>query len=153
MTMTAKKGAREIVKDFEDWSAMPYKDIAGIWTIGWGHKILPGEDFSNGITREQGENLLSQDMQFAENAVNYYISAPVTQNMYDALVSFVFNVGAQAFVNSTLLKKINAGDYSGASQEFARWKYITIDGQKVVSNGLVNRRAKESSLFQEGMTA
>lgn len=150
-TMTAKKGARDIIKELEGWSETVYKDSAGIPTIGWGHKILPGEDFTYGITKAEGEILLSKDIQFAENAVNYYVVVPLKQSMYDALVSFVFNVGAQAFINSTLLKKLNVGDYEGAAAEFARWKYVTINGEKVVSSGLVNRRAKESALFSQGL--
>lgn len=146
MKLTTKKSGRDLIKEHEGYSDVTYNDTAGKPTIGWGHKILPNESFTQ-ITKAFAEKLLDQDIKYAENAVRYYVTAPLTQNQYDALVSFVYNVGVPAFINSTLLKKLNAGDYNGTANEFKRWKYVTVNGEKIVDQGLVNRRAKETTVF------
>jgi lysozyme len=75
------------------------------------------------------------------------VTVDVSQGQFDALVSFVYNVGAGAFENSTLLEKLNAGDYRGAFDEFERWNKVTVNGEKIVSSGLVKRRRREQELF------
>lgn len=149
MTKSMGESGRDLIKRLEGYSSFIYLDSARNPTIGYGHKLLPGESekFKNGITKQHAENLLTQDMQFAINAVNYYVTRPLSQTQFDALVSFVYNVGAQAFANSTLLKRINAGDFSDVGNQLKRWKYITVNGEKVISPGLVNRREKETELF------
>lgn len=124
----------------------PYRDQAGHWTIGYGHKLKEGEWYER-ITPEKAEQLLIADLAVAERAVNDYVTVPITQSQHDALVSFVYNVGVSAFRNSTLLQKLNAGDYAGAANEFPKWKYVTQDGQKVISEGLLSRRYRERDLF------
>lgn len=130
------------IKRHEGLRLYPYKDEAGHWTIGYGHKLLPGEWYDK-INEQQAEDLLRQDLAIAESAVNDLVKVPLSQNQYDALVSFVYNVGVNAFRESTLLRKLNAGDYTGAAAEFPRWKYA---GGKV-SSILVRRRAREQDLF------
>lgn len=130
------------IKRHEDLRLKPYKDVAGYWTIGYGHKLLPGEWYDE-ISEAKAEELLRQDLQTAEDAVVRYVNVGMTQGQYDALVSFVYNVGVDAFRESTLLRKLNAGDYEGAAYEFPRWKYA---GGEVVA-GLVNRRNAEQDLF------
>ena len=111
------------------------------WTIGYGHTgpdVHPGET----ITREQAASLLRSDLSGAEAEVRRDVKVPVSQDQYDALVSFQFNTGALG--SSTLLKKLNAGDYAGAQAEFGRWVH---GGAGQVLPGLVTRRAQEARLF------
>lgn len=139
-------GLRKI-KEFEGLKLTPYKDTAGKLTIGWGHLIkLPAEAEllrKEGITPEKAEKLLNDDLREAESAVNRLVKAPITGNQYDALVSFVYNIGQGAFSESTMLKHLNNGDYQSAANEFPRWRYA--GGEE--SAGLVKRRAVEQQLF------
>lgn len=136
----------EFIARKEGFRSDVYLDEAGYPTIGYGHKIEAGESFTK-ITEEEGAELLKKDLQIAVSSVRRRVDRPLTQGQFDSLVSFVFNVGDGAFMGSTLLKKLNSRDFDGAAKEFARWKYITKGGQKIVSNGLVNRRKEEQQLF------
>lgn len=138
----------KIIKEAEGLRLEPYQDVAGYWTIAYGHKILKGEPYYpygniKRITTAQAFMILTRDVQKAEHAVNNYVKVPLTQNQFDALVSFVFNLGAGAFKKSTLLKKLNAGDYVGAAEQLPRWRFA---GGKEFA-GLLNRRNKEKALF------
>jgi lysozyme len=130
-----------IIKHCEGKSLVAYKCPADVWSIGYGHTrgVVPGDK----ITEKEAEAFLREDIADAEDAVNTYVTAPISQTMFDALVSFVFNVGAGNFKESTLLKKLNAKDYTGAANEFHRWTYA--GGKKLT--GLVKRRKYESLLF------
>lgn len=135
----------------------PYLDPVGIWTIGWGHAIawqgqwLRGESnraqaqalYPGGITLDQATSLLHADLINAGRDVSLVVTAPVNDNQFGALVSFTFNLGIGNLRSSTLLKKLNAGDYAGAAAEFPRWNKA--NGQ--VLPGLVKRRAAEQQLF------
>jgi lysozyme len=136
------------IKTHEAFAAVPYKDQAGIWTIGYGHKIIAGEQFVS-LTEGAASALLAQDVSYAEDAVNASVRIGLTQGQFDALVSFVFNVGTGAFRRSTMLRKLNAGDPSVVN-EFTRWVYVTKGGQKVQSAGLMNRRQAELAMFNGG---
>lgn len=131
----------EIIKDFEGLRLEAYKCPADVWTIGYGHtnKVKQGDV----ITAGEADVLLALDVQEAERAVNAYVDVDINQNQFDALVSFVYNLGAGNFKLSTLLRKLNEGDYLGAANEFERWNKA---GGKVL-NGLVRRRKAESNLF------
>lgn len=135
-----KKGL-DLVKRFEGCFLKAYKCPANVWTIGYGHTktVKPGQL----ITHEEAEELLKKDMKEFENHVNKLVKVELTQNQFDALVSFTFNVGAGALKRSTLLKKLNRGDYDGAANEFRRWNR----GGGRVLRGLVRRRAAEKDLF------
>lgn len=129
-----------------------YKDQAGLLTIGYGHLVdgQPMENYTGypvAISEAAAQHLLRKDLTVAENAVNSLVTVPLTQAQFDALVSFVFNVGIGAFKNSTLLRELNQGDYTEASKQFLRWNKVTINGSKVVSAGLAKRREDESNLF------
>jgi lysozyme len=117
MNMSPKGSAILSVREGERLKA--YVDTVGVLTIGVGHT---GPDVKPGmtITREQSQALLKKDLEWAEAAVNK-VRVPLNQNQFDALVSFVFNIGATAFAKSTLLKLLNAGDYSGAAAQFMVW--------------------------------
>lgn len=105
----------------------------GPWTVG------------ERITETEAVALLSRDLSDAEAAVNRLVKVPLTQSQFDALVSFVFNVGAGAFERSTLLRVLNSGDYAGAAAQFGRWIYN--DGK--VMQGLSARRAAERAMFEQ----
>ena len=112
-----------------------------VWTIGYGHTHTAKQ--GQKITEAQAEALLRKDITWAEEAVNKSVVVPLTQNQFDALVSFVFNVGAGAFGSSTLLRLLNSKDYEGAANQFLRW-----NKQKgVVLKGLTKRREEERKLF------
>lgn len=131
------------IKGWERFKANVYNDAGGKATIGYGHLILPYERFDS-ITESEAVRLLVKDLSSAESTVNKAVKVPLTQNQYDALVSFVFNVGGGAFRRSTLLKKINAGQLSAVKTEFLKWVRA---GGKII-NGLVNRRIADAKLFE-----
>lgn len=133
----------EALKQREGFSPVVYTDSAGYKTIGYGHKLGLGESYSSGISDVEATMLLRSDVSRAEDAVNSLVSVPLTQNQFDALVSFTFNVGAGALRKSSLLSVLNSGNYQAAAQQFGRWKYA---GGKAVA-GLANRRASESAQF------
>lgn len=133
------------LKTFEGLRLQPYQDVAGKWTIGYGHLIKAGEYFDT-ITEAQAAQLLNDDANTAEDAVNSLVKVPLTQSQFDALVSFVYNVGVGAFRRSTLLRLLNAGDYAGAAAQLPLWRNA---GGRVVQ-GLVNRRAAEVAMFAGG---
>lgn len=135
------------IKGWEGFKANVYLDVAGLPTIGYGHLIKPHESFTT-ITEAQASALLAKDITSAESAVNKYVKVKLTQNQFDALVSFAFNVGNGAFANSTMLKRINEGKYIEAGYEFGRWVFITVGGKKTVSAGLVNRRTADYNLYR-----
>lgn len=144
--------AEVFISKREGFSATPYKDQAGYWTIGYGHKIKPGESFPNPITPAQGLQLLHQDMAEAEAAVNQYVTVPLNENQHAALVSFAYNVGTEAFANSTLVRLLNDRNYTGAAQQFPLWDHIHADGHLVVDPGLLSRRNAEAALFNTPST-
>lgn len=129
-----------------------YQDQAGLWTIGKGHLIKPGERFYpygtvKTITKAESDALFEADTASARNAVANLVMVPLSENQRAALVSLVFNIGNGAFAGSTLLKLLNARDYLGAAGQFPVWNKVTINGAKTVSAGLTARRDREKSLF------
>lgn len=143
MNMTYSKSGLDITKQFEGCSLSAYQDIAGIWTIGYGHvaDVTQGQT----ITQDEADALLIQDMQKAVDCVNNSVIAELTQPEFDALVDFVFNVGCNGFRNSTMLRMLNRGDYSEAAGQFRHWEYA---GGKIVA-GLLRRRQAEAQEFGE----
>ena len=130
------------IKSHEGLRTTAYRDPVGVLTIGYGHTgpdVKPGQK----ITEAQAEALLRKDVAWAENAVRKNVKVPLTQGQFDALTSFTFNCGAGALQKSTLLKKLNAGDYAGAQAEFGKW----VHGGGKVLPGLVRRRNEEAQMF------
>lgn len=127
-----------------------YRDGAGKWTIGFG--TTQGVTAGMVITEAQAEAMLQRDIAAACMCVEQAVIVPLTDNQFGALVSLVYNIGRTAFLNSTLLKKLNAGDFEAVPMQFMRWTKITDPetGKKVVSNGLVNRRSAEVGLWSAG---
>jgi lysozyme len=124
-----------------------YLDAAGIYTIGYGHTGSEYAQPGTKITKQKARELLKQDIKEAEDAVNRLVKVGLNQPSFDALVSLVFNIGVGAFARSTLLKKLNSGDYLGAADQFNRWVFA--NGKKL--NGLVKRRAAERAMFLSGV--
>lgn len=143
--MRPSPAAYDLIKEFEGLRLHAYQDSAGVWTIGWGHTgdVKRGQS----ITVHQAEALLALDIGIAAAAVNRHVEAPLSQNMFDALVSFTFNLGEERLAQSTLLKKLNLRDYHAAANEFTKWTKATVKGRKVTLPGLVRRRAADRSLF------
>lgn len=145
-SMKASKRIIDFIAQHEGFRSRIYKDPYGYPTIGYGHLLREGEEelFKNGITREQALELLQQDIREAEKAVNLFVKVPLTQNQFDALVSFTYNVGSGNLKKSTLLRKLNEGDYMGAADEFLRW--VGKQSQKPLP-GLQRRRSEERKIF------
>jgi len=139
--MKASPNAYELIKKYEGLRLQAYRCPAGVLTIGYGHTNGVSEGMS--ITKEEADWLLSQDIAVAEAAINKYNLA-LNQNQFDALVSFVFNVGAGNFSRSTLLCKLKVNPYhSSIGDEFYRWVYA----KGKVLPGLQKRRVDEVRLY------
>lgn len=132
------------IKNSEGFRAKPYVCTGGKLTVGYGHAIKPGEDhLKDGVTREQAEALLLNDVKIAEAAVSRAVKVPLTQNQVDALISFTFNLGANNFFKSTLLQMVNNRQFKNAADQFMRW--IHSGGKE--TPGLVKRRKLEREMF------
>lgn len=140
MTRTSASGLA-LIKRHEGFRPTAYKCPGGVWTIGYGHTRNVSE--GDTTTLAQANDWLAEDIQSAEKAVLRYVTVPLTQNQFDALVSFTFNLGAGALAESTLLRKLNDGGYDVAANEFPRW----VKAKGRVQAGLVARRAEERELF------
>src|SRR5678815_955841 len=151
MTVKLSAKGKALIQAFESCRLTAYRDTGGVWTIGWGHT---GPDVREGsvITQDRADRLFAEDVAEFERDVSELVKVPVTQNQFDALVSFAYNVGsdidddtlAEGLGDSTLLRKLNAGDYAGAAAEFPKWCH---DNGKIVG-GLLRRRNAERKLFE-----
>ena len=130
---------------FEGFRSEPYKDLVGITTWGYGHAIKKNDVVPQSITESEATALLCADLVPCETCIDDKVEVPLTQNQFDALCSFIFNLGTGAFSGSTLLKDLNAGDYASAAMQFTRWNKA---GGKEVA-GLTRRRIAEQQLFTE----
>ena len=129
----------ELIKQSEGFRSEPYKDVGGIWTVGYGHT----QKAMNPISHEEAELLLKKDLKNAEKVIETHVKVPLTQNQFNALVSFIFNVGEGKFRGSTLLKLLNQGMYEEAAGQFTRWVYAG----GAIQKGLIKRREAEKDLF------
>ena len=133
----------DLIKHFEGCELNAYKCPAGVWTIGYGH--IKGVSEGMSITQEQAEQMLLDELKEYENYINELVTVNLSQNQFDALVSWVYNLGPANLQSSTLLKVLNSGDYSGVPAQIERWYKA---GGKVLE-GLIRRREAESALFCE----
>ena len=146
----------ELVTHSEGWRSALYLDQAGHPTIGYGHLVTHEELASNrfgwGLTPEEGLDLLRKDLREAEVAVLEMISVPLTQGQFDALVDFVFNLGANALRHSTLRRRLNAGVYEAVPPQLVLWCHYRDPATRklVESSGLLKRRQREVQLWQTG---
>ncbi len=142
--MKISESGIELIKKFEGFSAKVYFCPAGKLTIGYGHLLLAGEKFPpDGITQDEAEKLLIKDIKQAQQAIESLVECQLLQNQYDALCSFIYNIGAKAFEKSKLLKFLNENDMELAAAEFPKWIYAAGKTQA----GLMRRRAAEKEMF------
>lgn len=142
---TSDKGIA-LIKEFEGCKLTAYQDSVGVWTIGYGWtQPVNGVPVGKGmtITQQTADDLLHSGLVQYEKGVAGLVKVTINQNQFDALVDFAYNLGVKALEGSTLLKKLNAGDYTGAAAEFPKWNKA---GGKVL-NGLTRRREAEKALF------
>lgn len=134
----------DLIKKYEGLKLDAYLCPAGIWTIGYGST---GKDITKGLkwTKQQAEERLKADVDKFAFGVEKYVTVPLTQNQFDALVCFAYNVGLGNFGSSTLLKLLNKGNYQAAADQLPRWNKA---GGKVLQ-GLTTRRNEERSLFMQ----
>ena len=139
----------EFIAKWEGCILKPYKDIAGLRTIGIGHLIKAGEVFPDGveITRGKALELLAQDVGLCEAAIKKSIKVKLNQNQFDALVSFGFNCGVGVYTTSSACKDLNEGKYDQVPEKLLMWSKAKIKGQLVTVQGLYNRRKSEGELF------
>ncbi len=131
----------QLIKDSEGLMLKAYDDGVGVPPIGYGHTL--NVKWGDKITEEQAHLFLVMDVAWAEEAVNDLVKVSLTSNQFSALVSFTFNLGAKSLEHSTLLRKLNEGDYAGAARQFTKWVFAKNKKLK----GLVIRREKEKALF------
>ena len=141
--MEVSKRGLALIQQFEGLRLEAYLDSVGKPTIGYGS--TKGVQMGDEITQAQAVELLAADVERHADGVRRLVDVPLTQNQFDALVSLVFNIGVGAFKGSTLLRKLNAGDYQGAANEFLRWTYA--GGEEL--RGLARRREAERAMFLE----
>ena len=136
----------DLICEFEGKRLVAYDDGVGVWTIGFGTIKYPnGVRVKKGdtCTLDQAKEYMRHDLIEFEHTVNSSVKVPLNQNQFDALVSLAYNIGSNAFKSSTLVKKLNTGDYQGAADQFNVW--VNAGGKRM--QGLVNRRDKEKLLF------
>lgn len=156
--MITGKAGKDLIKLYEglpkqnkDGLYPPYICPAGYPTLGYGSRYQ-----TNGaevtmkdapVSLTEAENILNYTLKTYESAVNSLVTVPLTQNQFDALVSFVYNLGAANLKSSTLLRKLNARDYKGAADQFLVWNKARVNGVLQPLNGLTKRRTSERDLF------
>lgn len=158
------KAGEALIKQWEELVLYTYDDadiplrrkevnpgvrVRGTLTAGWGHT---GPDVKPGmvVTKEQAQAWFVADVAKAVNAIERLVKVELTDNQFGTLVAFVLNVGVGAFTSSTLLRKLNQGNYAAVPSELMKWTKTTISGRKVNSRGLQNRRAAEAGLWVKG---
>lgn len=132
-----------LIRQFEGLRLSAYQDTVGVWTIGYGTTRGVGPGMT--ISKSEAEALLEADVERFERELECLVTVPLNQNQWDALVSFIYNLGAKNLASSTLLRLLNAGDYAGAAAQFTRWNRA---GNRVLA-GLTRRREAERALFLE----
>lgn len=149
------KGIETLMR-LEGFEPKRYKDLGGHWTIGIGHKIKQGESYST-ITREEAIYILKQDVEPIVKFINVHLNTLVTQNQFDALVMFIFNIGVEKFLSSSVFEDLKSRKYDEATVPWAKWINVTKEvvceetGKKIKKlvpvDGLINRRKMEIQLF------
>ena len=140
--MNISEEGLSLIKKFEGCELKAYRCAANVLTIGYGTTKGVTEDME--ITKEEAENLLKEEMHEYEGYINDMVKVPLEQHQFDAMVSWVFNLGSGNLSSSTLLKKLNNSEYDEVPAQIKRWNKA---GGKVL-DGLIRRREAESLLFQ-----
>ena len=155
MSDAALATATNVAAQFEGFNATPYPDVGGTWTIGYGsiwlNGVGPGRVTADTppITEPVARTWLTAELKACAMAVVRLVKVPLTDNQTAALDDFVYNLGSGAFASSTLLRKLNAGDYAGAAAQIDLWDHV---GGQVLA-GLLRRRQAETDLFNAAQTA
>ena len=131
----------ELIKHFEGCETVAYKCPAGVWTIGYGH--IKGVQDGDVITETQAHEMLVEELKEYENYILNAVEVDLNQSQFDAMVSWVYNLGNGNLNSSTLLKVLNSGEYAGVPEQIMRWNKA---GGKVLA-GLTKRRQAEANLF------
>ena len=143
LAMELSPAGLELIKRSEGFRESVYTDVAGFPTIGYGHRLQPGESFPNGVTELEAQAILTADAGDAEQAVSRLVKVTLTQGQYDALVDFTFMRGSGRLAGSTMLKELNEGHYAVASELLLAWDHAG----GVVNSGLKARRIAEYNLW------
>lgn len=143
--MKPSMNAINLIAKWEGFKSEAYRDVVGVWTIGFGHT----KDVKEGdkISYFDAVSLLKKEVTHFARGIELNVTVPLTQNMFDALTSFAYNLGLGNLKRSTLLRKLNGEDYEGAAREFKRWNKA---GGKVY-RGLTSRRLEEEELFRKDL--
>jgi lysozyme len=157
--LSTRQQRTDIIQVYEDLKLKAYICPTGYPTIGYGHRLIENERIGGkivhllknrlnyNISKDEADRLFLEDIRNKESFVKALVKVPLNENQFSALVSFVFNVGQEAFRKSTLLKLLNAGDYSSVPKQLDRWVYGTVNNEKVILGGLKRRREAEGKLF------
>jgi len=131
-----------LIKKFEGCELEAYQCSAGVWTIGYGHTkgVAPGDS----VSQEEAEQMLVDELHEYESYINEYVTVALSQNQFDALVSWVYNLGPANLKASTMLKVLNSGEYEDVPAQMKRWNKA---GGKILE-GLIRRREAEACLYQ-----
>ena len=141
--MQLSTAGMELLKLWEGYRERTYLDVAGVPTIGYGHRLLASEHFPEGIGEPQAAEMLARDVRSAQQTVQRLVKVTLTQGQFDALVDFCFNLGAGRLAASTLLKALNARRYDAAGEQLLRWDVAAGE----VNAGLRARREAEARLW------
>lgn len=146
MTRIINDAGLALIKRFEGCRLQAYQDVAGIWTIGYGH--IDGVIGGTTITQDQADQFLEDDLYATENTVDAVTArATTTDDQFAAMVSLCYNIGPGGFKLSTVLRQHLAGNITEAADAFLLWDKATIDGKLQVVQGLLNRRQAERELY------
>lgn len=151
--MIVNQKTLELIESFEGFVPTWYVDPVGIWTVAFGHTDAAGDPKyastkNKTFTKAEGRMILERDLAQYAAHVRKSVRVSLTADQFGALTSLCYNIGPSNFMSSTLVKKLNAGDYEGAAEQFKRWNRA---GGKILK-GLVRRRAAEAALFLSGAT-
>lgn len=148
--MKLSRAGKALIQSYESCRLEAYPDPGSLdgkpWTIGWGHTV--GVNKGDVCTQEQADQWFEEDISIYEKGITRLVTAKLSQNKFDSLVSFVYNIGLGAFEKSTLLRLLNESNYMGASEQFKRW-VLGSNGKPLL--GLIRRREAERKLFMEGV--
>ena len=143
------KAGLEAIKRREGLRLNAYQDDAGVWTIGYGHTgdVWKGDVIDEG----KAEDLLREDVKWAETTISASVQVPLKDHQFDALVSWAFNIGTGQTIDSTLVRRLNAGEFDAVPSELMRWVKVTspTSGKKLFSQGLQNRRQSEVNQWMQ----
>lgn len=145
--LTTSKAGIALITRFEGCRLEQYICPAGKPTIGIGHVVLKGEKFPPRITQAFAEQLLAKDLKQFEQAIYRLITVPLTQNQFDALVSFIFNVGPGGITNTKVQAAVNARRFQDVPAALEAWSKAVVNGQMTTLPGLLARRRAEGQMF------